>query len=64
MTGSMIDYAWVVKVGDKYLANRVHRMTWTSTPIRAMTFLTEDAADRAAEAWGGDKVLIQIKEIN
>ncbi|MEI3803355.1 hypothetical protein V6R85_02435 [Agrobacterium sp. CCNWLW32] len=60
----MIDYVWVVKAGDKYLANRIHRMTWTSTLIRAMTFLTEDAAERAAEAWAGEKKLVQLKEID
>lgn len=60
----MVDYVWAVKDGDRYLANRIHRMAWTKTLIRAMTFLTEDAADRAAEAWGGDKVLIEMKEIS
>lgn len=39
-------------------------MAWTKTLIRAKTFLTEDAADRAAEAWGADKVLIEMKEIS
>lgn len=39
-------------------------MAWTSTLIRAMTFLTEDAAERAAEAWAGEKKLVQLKEID
>lgn len=59
----MTDYVWVVKVGDRYLANRLHRMAWTKTLIRAQTYLTQDAAETYAAAWKGAAVLIELKEI-
>lgn len=57
------DYAWVVRKGDRYLAEPYHRMTWTQTPIRARLFLTEHSAAVAAETHKGEHRLVQIKEI-
>lgn len=59
----MTAYVWVVKVSDRYLANRLHHVAWTRTLIRAQTYLTRDAAETSAEAWKGKAVPIELKEI-
>lgn len=60
----LTDYAFVVRKGDKYLADRVHQMTWTQTPIRARLFLTEEAVVRAAETHQGEPRTVQLMEID
>lgn len=56
-------YAFVVKNAlGHYLADPYHHMNWTAVLGRARLFLTEAAADRAAESRGGMVRLILMQE--
>jgi hypothetical protein len=37
---------------------------WTHTLARAQTFLSQEAAEMAAEVWEGEAVLIEMKEVD
>lgn len=59
----MTDYAFVIRKGDHFLADRIHHFAWTKTLIRARLFLTEEAAAQAAETHQGEPRLVQLMEI-
>lgn len=57
------DFVFIVKKGEKYLADRFFHNAWTATLIRAKKFLTLSDAIIAAERNEAKVWLMQLTEV-
>lgn len=60
----MTEYAFVVKKGDRYLADPFHHTQWTPHLLLAKLFLLgSDAQRTAGKHKGAEPVLVALEEV-
>lgn len=59
----MPDYTFVVKKGDKYLAERFYHMSWTRALSKARRFVSQQDAETASINNNAKIVLIEMTEL-
>lgn len=59
----MHDYTFVVKKGDKYLAERFYHMSWTSALSKARRFISQQDVEKASITNDAQIVLIEMTEV-
>lgn len=59
----MPDYTFVVKKGDKYLAERFYHMSWTCALSKARRFVSQQDAETASNNNNAKIVLIEMTEL-
>ncbi|WP_295914531.1 hypothetical protein [uncultured Bartonella sp.] len=57
------DYTFVVKKGDKYLAERFYHMSWTSALSKARRFISQQDVEKASITNDAQIVLIEMTEV-